>query len=46
MYNVCNMVISPDCKKSAHEYCTFEFGNKQVCKCVCHVSKITPESIQ
>jgi hypothetical protein len=40
------MVISPDCKKSAHEYCTFEFANKQVCKFVCHVSKITPASIQ
>jgi hypothetical protein len=40
------MMISPDCKKSAHEYCTIEFGNKQKCKCVCHVSKSTPKCMQ
>jgi hypothetical protein len=34
------MMISPDCKKSA------QFGNKQKCKCVCHVSKSTPECMQ
>lgn len=39
-------MISPDCKKSAHEYCTIEFGNKQKCKCVCHVSKTTPKSME
>jgi hypothetical protein len=40
------MMISPDCKKSAHEYCAIEFGNKQRCTCVCHVSKISPKSMQ
>ncbi|MFL6432021.1 MAG: hypothetical protein ACJ71X_11295 [Nitrososphaeraceae archaeon] len=40
------MMISPDCKKSAHEYYAIEFGNKQRCTCVCHVSKISPKSMQ
>ena len=40
------MMISPDCKKSAHEYCTIEFGNRQKCKCLCHVSKSTPKCMQ
>ena len=40
------MMVSPACKKSAHEYCALEFGNKQRCTCVCHVSKISPKSMQ
>jgi hypothetical protein len=40
------MMISPDCKKSAHDNCTINIRNNQKCECSCHESKITPESMQ
>ena len=40
------MMISTDCKKSAHDKCTTDLGNNQRCECSCHVSNITPKSMQ
>ena len=40
------MIISPECKKSAHDNCPINTGDNQKCECSCHASKITPESMQ
>ncbi|HET7390753.1 MAG TPA: hypothetical protein VFJ51_08005 [Nitrososphaeraceae archaeon] len=39
-------MISADCKKSVHDDCTIDLGNNHKCECSCHVSKITPKSMQ
>src|SRR5919204_556990 len=40
------MVISPNCKKSDHDNCTIDLINNYKCDCSCHVSKISPASMQ
>ena len=39
-------MISADCKKSVHDDCTIDLGNNHKCECSCHVSKVTPKSMQ
>jgi hypothetical protein len=39
-------MISPNCKKSAHNDCSIDLENNEKCACSCHVSKITQEIMQ